>query len=279
MLDESRRVVAASRRARESLDGLVEGAAVPGRAAARSAGVRRSRSPTSSAAAARRSSTSARRATSPPIRSCGPGSPPPSRTSCARRSPGCSRCWRAPSSPVPTRHELIEQARDEVIRIGELIDDVLFLSELESGRAVVALGSIRALPVIDQVVAEAAERADARRRRAAGRVHRVVRAAAARRGCSRSSSRTWSRTRSATPGTGATCTVSCGEGRRRARAWSSPTTAPASPRRSCRASSSASTGPTTPGRRCGTGSGSRSSSTSSPRPRERSRRPPRPAAG
>ena len=56
--------------------------------------------------------------------------------------------------------ELIEQARGEVERIGELIDDVLFLSELESGRAVVALGSIRALPVIEQVVAAVAERAE-----------------------------------------------------------------------------------------------------------------------
>src|SRR5204862_3316978 len=55
---------------------------------------------------------------------------------------------------------LIEQARLEVERIGELIDDVLFLSELESGRAVVALGSIRALPVLDQVVAEARDRAE-----------------------------------------------------------------------------------------------------------------------
>ena len=36
---------------------------------------------------------------------------------------------------------------------------MLFLSELESGRAVVALGSIRALPVIEQVVAEVADRA------------------------------------------------------------------------------------------------------------------------
>src|SRR3954452_18119779 len=52
-----------------------------------------------------------------------------------------------------------ERARVEVERIAELIDDVLFLSELESGRAVVALGSIRALPVIEQVVIEANERA------------------------------------------------------------------------------------------------------------------------
>ena len=50
--------------------------------------------------------------------------------------------------PASDQTELIEQARGEVERIGDLIDDVLFLSELESGRAVVALGSIRALPAI-----------------------------------------------------------------------------------------------------------------------------------
>jgi two-component system phosphate regulon sensor histidine kinase PhoR len=62
--------------------------------------------------------------------------------------------------PASDQAELIEQARGEVERIGELIDDVLFLSELESGRAVVALGSIRALPVIEQVVAAASERTE-----------------------------------------------------------------------------------------------------------------------
>ena len=67
--------------------------------------------------------------------------------------------------PGSDREQLIEQARGEVNRIGELIDDVLFLSELESGRAVVALGSIRALPVVEQAVAnvsDSAERAGVR---------------------------------------------------------------------------------------------------------------------
>jgi signal transduction histidine kinase len=53
---------------------------------------------------------------------------------------------------------LARQARAEVAQIGELIDDVLFLSELESGRAVVSLGSTRALPVLDEIVAARAER-------------------------------------------------------------------------------------------------------------------------
>jgi signal transduction histidine kinase len=53
---------------------------------------------------------------------------------------------------------LAGQARAEVAQIGELIDDVLFLSELESGRAVVSLGSTRALPVLEEIVAARAER-------------------------------------------------------------------------------------------------------------------------
>jgi two-component system phosphate regulon sensor histidine kinase PhoR len=49
---------------------------------------------------------------------------------------------------------LLEQARGEVEQIGELIDDVLFLSELETGRTVVALGSTRAMPVVREVLAD-----------------------------------------------------------------------------------------------------------------------------
>ena len=53
---------------------------------------------------------------------------------------------------------LANQARAEVEQIGELIDDVLFLSELESGRAVVSLGSTRALPVLEEIVGARGER-------------------------------------------------------------------------------------------------------------------------
>ena len=54
---------------------------------------------------------------------------------------------------------LVEQARGEVEQIGELIDDVLFLSELETGRTVVALGSTRALPVVAEVLSDLYESA------------------------------------------------------------------------------------------------------------------------
>jgi signal transduction histidine kinase len=52
---------------------------------------------------------------------------------------------------------LIEQARGEVEQIGELIDDVLFLSELETGRAVVSLSATQVLPLLEEVGAEVAE--------------------------------------------------------------------------------------------------------------------------
>ena len=59
--------------------------------------------------------------------------------------------------PDADRDELIEQSQAEVRQIGELIDDVLFLSELESGREVVALGSTAALPILEEVVASLTE--------------------------------------------------------------------------------------------------------------------------
>ena len=44
------------------------------------------------------------------------------------------------SLPGADVHELIEQARGEVEQARDLIDDVLFLGELETGREVVSLG-------------------------------------------------------------------------------------------------------------------------------------------
>jgi len=55
--------------------------------------------------------------------------------------------------------ELIDQARAEVENAGALIDEILFLSELESGKEVVSLGHTAALPVLDGVVDALEERA------------------------------------------------------------------------------------------------------------------------
>jgi two-component system, OmpR family, phosphate regulon sensor histidine kinase PhoR len=56
--------------------------------------------------------------------------------------------------------ELMEQARLEVEQARELIDDVLFLGELETGREVVALGRTQAKPIVEEIVASFADRAD-----------------------------------------------------------------------------------------------------------------------
>jgi signal transduction histidine kinase len=56
-----------------------------------------------------------------------------------------------PNANVPA---LLDQARAEVQNAGELIDEILFLSELESGHEVVSLGLTNALPVLEEVVGE-----------------------------------------------------------------------------------------------------------------------------
>jgi two-component system, OmpR family, phosphate regulon sensor histidine kinase PhoR len=55
--------------------------------------------------------------------------------------------------------ELVEQARREIDAIRELIDEVLFLAELESGTRVVSLGAEPVLPVLHAVAAELTEQA------------------------------------------------------------------------------------------------------------------------
>ena len=60
-----------------------------------------------------------------------------------------------PGENVPA---LVEQARTEVEQIRELIDEVLFLSELESGARVVSLSAVPVVPELEAVAAELAER-------------------------------------------------------------------------------------------------------------------------
>ena len=104
--------------------------------------------------------------------------------------------------------ELVEQARQEIESTRDLIDDVLFLGELETGREVVSLGRTRALPVLEEIAAAYADRAAARggrrsRSRAAPRSScRCARV------CCASSSRTWSRTAIRYAGPGSTCRIS-----------------------------------------------------------------------
>ena len=159
VLDEERRVLATSRRARESLEGLIEGATFPD--ALLHLGGRAPLEIPYEVDGSRETL----------LYLSAPGDLAAYQELRAGFTAAVSHELRTPLARLlvllesallaDTDHtELIEQARGEVERIGELIDDVLFLSELESGRAVVALGSIRALPVIEQVVAGAAERAE-----------------------------------------------------------------------------------------------------------------------
>jgi len=55
---------------------------------------------------------------------------------------------------------LVEQARQEIEQTRELIDDVLFLGELETGREVVSLGRTLALPIVQEVASAYADRAE-----------------------------------------------------------------------------------------------------------------------
>ena len=54
---------------------------------------------------------------------------------------------------------LLELARAEVEQAGALIDEILFLAELESGHEIVSLGRTNALPILEQIVAEHEEAA------------------------------------------------------------------------------------------------------------------------
>jgi two-component system, OmpR family, phosphate regulon sensor histidine kinase PhoR len=62
--------------------------------------------------------------------------------------------------PGADLHGLLRRAHDEVQEMTELVDDILFLSELEQEREVVSLGETEAAPVIRKVVAELDERAE-----------------------------------------------------------------------------------------------------------------------
>jgi two-component system phosphate regulon sensor histidine kinase PhoR len=61
--------------------------------------------------------------------------------------------------PTTDAGELVAQAQQEVDHMSELVDDILFLSELETGREVVGLSSTAAAPTVQDVVAELEEAA------------------------------------------------------------------------------------------------------------------------
>ena len=62
--------------------------------------------------------------------------------------------------PGADLRDLLRQAHEQVGEMTELVDDILFLSELEEGREVVALGETEAAPVLRAAVDERLERAE-----------------------------------------------------------------------------------------------------------------------
>src|SRR5918999_1546980 len=160
VLDAENRVIAASRRAREGLDGVAEGRPVPDELLTGQGGndpllvpyeVDGTQeailylSPPGELAAYEELRAGFTAAVSHELR-----------TPLARLLALLETAALPGEDPAP----LVQQARGEVEHIRELIDDVLFLSELETGRVVVAFGSIRALPVVQGEVRELAGSAD-----------------------------------------------------------------------------------------------------------------------
>ncbi len=160
VLDDRRRVLAASRRAREALEGLQEGTPLPDSLLR----ARDGRAPLEIPY-----EIDGRRETLLYLSS--PGDLAAYEELRAGFTAAVSHELRTPltrlmvvleslSLPGAKPDQLVAQARAEVQQIGELIDDVLFLSELDTGRTVVSLGSTPALPVLDRVFQGLRERAE-----------------------------------------------------------------------------------------------------------------------
>ena len=159
VLDEDDRVLAASRRARQTIEGVREGAALPERLLAGREGHvpivvpywaagRQERlvylSETGDLAAYEELRSGFTAAVSHELR-----------TPLAR----LLTLLETALLPGEELEPLISQARREVEQIGELIDEVLFISELESGTRVVSLDATSILPVLEQVSHDLEERA------------------------------------------------------------------------------------------------------------------------
>ena len=159
ILDEEGRVLAASRRARQSLDGLLEGEPLPSELLRTDAG----RTPliVSYAVDGRTErlvylSEAGDLAAYEELRSGFTAAVSHELRTPLARLLSLLELAGLPGENVPA---LLEQSRREIDQIVELIDEVLFLAELESGTRVVSLGAEPVLPVLQEVVAELAEQA------------------------------------------------------------------------------------------------------------------------
>jgi two-component system phosphate regulon sensor histidine kinase PhoR len=155
VLDDEDRVVAASRRARESVEGLQEGARVPDAVLSAPAVV----VPYEVGGHRERLLYLRRRGDMAGYEELRAGFT--AAVSHELRTPLARLLALLETALLPDvdTGAVIEQAQTEVGQIGELIDDILFLSELESGRELVGLGSTLPLPLLREVAEELAESA------------------------------------------------------------------------------------------------------------------------
>ena len=159
VLDDEDRVIAASRRARESVHGLAEGERLPDGLLSGNAGIVPLVVPYEMSGRRERLvylSTGGDLTAYEELRAGFTAAVSHELRTPLARLLSLLETATLPGEDVP---ELVDRARAEVEQIRELIDEVLFLSELESGTRVVVLGAVPVRPELEAVVAELEERA------------------------------------------------------------------------------------------------------------------------
>jgi two-component system sensor histidine kinase SenX3 len=159
ILDEDDHVVGASRRARQSIDGLREGERVPDGLLSGDAGIIPLVVPYEVAGRRERLVYLSRSGDLTAYEELRAGFT--AAVSHELRTPLARLLSLLETAALPGEdvRELIDRARAEVEQIKELIDEVLFLSELESGARVVSLGAVPVLSELQGAVADLHERA------------------------------------------------------------------------------------------------------------------------
>jgi signal transduction histidine kinase len=159
VLDDDDRVVLASRRARQSIDGIREGDRLPQELLAGSSGVLPFVVPYEVDGRRERLVYFSREGDLAAYEELRSGFT--AAVSHELRTPLARLLTLLETTTLPGEDvgELVEQATKEVEQITELIDEVLFLSELESGARVVSLGATPVRPVLEEALDELQERA------------------------------------------------------------------------------------------------------------------------
>ncbi len=159
LLDEDDRVLGASRRARQSLEGLREGERIPDGLLSGDAGIIPLVVPYDIVGRRERLVYLSRSGDLTAYEELRAGFT--AAVSHELRTPLARLLSLLETATLPGEdvHQLVDRARSEVEQIKELIDEVLFLSELESGARVVSLGSVEVLDQLQAAVEELGERA------------------------------------------------------------------------------------------------------------------------